>query len=190
MEEIVIYTQKFKTMFGVKLNRKPNESKKDFKKRCKENNREYKLYIKTRFEVKKQTLTQRMVKEEEHMVKRWDKRHPKPEPDLFNTCKAWEDTREKAIERIRDIVVSRYDKLQLIGRFKLRENEFIDRKIGELKDIRGQGHIVNELSPTAELIKLAAKMTALVHDKCPTLVCSTLKDHKRERGRIILPRAA
>lgn len=146
--------------------------------------------MKTRWNSVQPTLTQRMVQEEVYMTAKWDKKHPKQEGDLFNPENSWERKRELAIEHIRDVIVSRHDKLVLIGRFKISENEYTEREIAKIKDIHGEGHRVNELGQSAKLITIAQKITNEVRARYPSLVCSNLKDHERRRGRIILPTAA
>lgn len=176
----------FNTLWGDKIHRKHGESKKDFIKRCKANKHGYTQFM-SKYTPKHKTPTQRMKAEEDHMVARWDKRHPMPEPDLFGNHKEWEKTREAAIERIRDIVVSRYDKLILTGRFKRSENEFYEKTVATIKDINGEGHKVNELPKTSKLLMKATSLTQTIYEKSPSLVATTLHDHVRKRGRIILP---
>lgn len=127
-------------------------------------------------------------------LKKWEKRYPKPCPtdDLFKDeyIPIWEHEKELALERIRDFVVSMFDKLPLTGRFKQSESKFEEKQIAEIKDINGDGHQVNELDENSKLVKKAQKITNKVHAKHANLVCTNLKDHKRTKGRIILPKAA
>jgi hypothetical protein len=105
----------------------------------------------------------------------------------------WKQQREIAEERLRDFVVSIYDKLPLIGRFEQKKDgmaTYQDKKVADLKDENGDGHRVNEISVDSKLVKKAQKITNKVHAKHANLVCTNLKDHKRQRGRIILPQAA
>ena len=125
-------------------------------------------------------------------LKKWEKKHPKPckDDDLFKEefIPMWEGQRVKALERIRDFVVSVYDKLPLTGRFKQAENKFSEEKVADIKDINGEGHHLNDLDPEkSKLLNKAKKVTNKVHAKRDNLVCTNLKDHKRKNGRIILP---
>lgn len=134
-----------------------------------------------------------------HKMERWERKHPCPvntdpkQKDIFESqyLPQWEADREQAEKRIRDFVVSLYDKLPLIGRYKKSESEFTEKQVTELKDVKGEGNKVNELNPKkSRLLKIAKKETNKEKKKNPNLVCTNLKDHKRKKGRIILPEAA
>ncbi len=136
---------------------------------------------------------------EELKIKKWEKRHPRPVPenddqkDIFENqfVPEWEAMREKELQRIRDFVVSVYDKLKLTGRFKKSEDKFEEKQVAELKDNRQEGNNVNELDPKkSKLLKKAQKVTNKIAKKDKKLVCTNLKDHKGKKGRIILPKAA
>ena len=129
-------------------------------------------------------------------LKKWEKKHPKPCPDddLFKDemIPAWEAEKEQALIHFRDFVVSMFDKLPLTGRFKMNEKTatYQEKQIAELKDINGEGHKVNELKGDSKLLKKAQEITDKTHAKHANLVCANLKDHKRKKGRVILPKAA
>lgn len=138
-----------------------------------------------------------MEKLTQHKLAKWERKHPKPckDDDLFKEemIPLWEDERKRAEERLRDFVVSIYDKLPLIGRFEQKKDgmaTYQDKKIADLKDENGDGHRVNEISVDSKLVKKAQKITNKVHAKHANLICTNLKDHKRQKGRIILPQAA
>ena len=59
-----------------------------------------------------------------------------------------------------------------------------------MKDINGDGHRVNELDKNSKLLKKAQKITNEAKALNKKLVASNLKDHKRKKGRKILPQAA
>jgi len=127
-------------------------------------------------------------------LKKWDKKHPKPCPkdDLFKDefIPAWEKERDEALIRIRDFVVSMFDKLPLTGRYKEGDNKFTEKPVTELKDVNGEGHRVNELDEKSKLLDKAQKATNKEKAKNAKLVATNLKDHKRKKGRVILPNAA
>lgn len=127
-------------------------------------------------------------------LKKWEKKHPKPCPDddLFKDemIPAWEHEKEQALIHIRDFVVSMFDKLPLVGRFKTGAAVYQEKLVAELKDHNGEGHKVNDLEKNSKLLKKAQKVTNKVHAKHANLVCTNLGDHKRKHGRIILPKAA
>lgn len=127
-------------------------------------------------------------------LKKWERKHPKPCPndDLFKDefIPMWDKEREEALIRIRDFVVSMFDKLPLTGRYKEGDNKFTEKPVAELKDINGEGHRVNELDSKSKLLDKAQKVTNKEKAKNAKLVATNLKDHKRKKGRIILPKAA
>ena len=132
---------------------------------------------------------------EDEKMKKWEKKHPKPCPtdDLFKDefIPAWENEREEALIRIRDFVVSMFDKLPLTGRYKEGDNKFTEKPVAELKDVDGEGHKINDLDPKkSKLLDKAQKVTNKEKANNAKLVATNLKDHKRTKGRIILPEAA
>lgn len=146
---------------------------------------------------KKMNRVEYMEKLTQHKLAKWERKHPKPcrDDDLFKEemIPLWKDEHRKAEERLRDFVVSIYDKLPLIGRFEQKKDgmaTYQEKKVADLKDENGDGHHVNEISVDSKLVKKAQKVTNKVHAKHANLVCTNLKDHKRQKGRIILPQAA
>ena len=131
---------------------------------------------------------------EEDKMKKWERKHPKPCPadDLFKDefIPIWEKEREEALKRIRDFVVSMFDKLPLTGRYKEGDNKFTEKPVAELKDVNGDGHRVNELDSKSKLLDKAQKVTNKEKANNAKLVATNLKDHKRQKGRVILPKAA
>ena len=131
---------------------------------------------------------------EDEKMKKWERKHTKPCPtdDLFKDefIPIWEKEREEALIRIRDFVVSMFDKLPLTGRYKEGDNKFTEKPVAELKDVNGEGHRVNELDSKSKLLDKAQKVTNKEKRKNAKLVATNLKDHKRQKGRVILPKAA
>jgi len=135
----------------------------------------------------------------QHKLAKWEKKNPCPvkvdqnPPDIFEEeyVIPWKAKRELALEHIRDFVVSIYDKLPLIGRFEKSNNNYIEEPVAEIKDINMEGHKINTLNPNkSKLLKIAQKKTNEVKQKRTNLICTNLRDHKRKKGRIILPKAA
>lgn len=128
---------------------------------------------------------------EDEKMKKWERKHPKPCPtdDLFKDefIPMWEKEREEALIHIRDFVVSMFDKLPLTGRYKTGEHKFEEKQIAEIKDINGEGHRVNELKKDSKLLKHAQKKVNEASAKSEKFVAGNLRDHKRKKGRIILP---
>lgn len=134
-----------------------------------------------------------MEKLTQHKLAKWERKNPKPLDMFTEEVEKWKQQRETAEERLRDFVVSIYDKLPLVGRFEQKKDgmaTYQEKKIADLKDENGDGHRVNEISVDSKLVKKAQKITNKVHAKHANLVCTNLKDHKRQKGRIILPQAA
>lgn len=127
----------------------------------------------------------------QHKLAKWERKNPQPcsDDDMFTEkLVEWKDKREKAVERFRDVVISAYDKLPLIGRFKVSDGKFKEEKIADIKDINGEGHNVNNLHyDSSKLLQKVQKVTDIVHAKRGDLVATNLKDHKRQKGRIICP---
>ncbi len=135
----------------------------------------------------------------QHKIAKWEKKNPCPikqndgQQDLFEQeyLVPWKAERELAIERIRDFVVSVYDKLPLTGRFQKSENKFVEENVAVIKDLGNEGHHINDLdSKKSKLLKIAQKKTNETKIKHKNLICTNLKDHKRQKGRILLPKAA
>ena len=128
-----------------------------------------------------------------HKTEKWERKNPQPLEMFAEDVERWKQKRQTAIERIRDFVVSVYDKLLLTGRFKINKKStatYQEKKIAEIKDINGEGHRVNDLDKDSKLLKKAQKEVNKVHSKHPNLVAGNLRDHKKQKGRIILPQAA
>lgn len=135
----------------------------------------------------------------QHKIAKWGRKNPCPvkqdqnPPDIFEQeyIVPWKAKREIALEHIRNFVVSMYDKLPLTGRFEKSENHYVEEPVAEIKDIDMEGHKINKLDPKkSKLLKVAQKKTNEIKAKRSNLVCTNLKDHKRQKGRIILPKAA
>lgn len=125
-----------------------------------------------------------------HKLEKWEKKHVKPQDMFTEEVEKWNNERFIAEQRFRDFVVSCYNKLELNGRFKETEQKYTEEKVAEIKDINGEGHHVNELNKDSKLLKKAQKITDETKKKKPNLVATNLKDHKKQKGRIILPAAA
>lgn len=149
-----------------------------------------------KYTLPKMNCVEYMEKLVQHKLAKWERKNPcpvktdGPEKDLFEAeyLPNWKHQREKAEERIRDFVVSVYDKLQLTGRYERNDNEFYEQEVTKLKDVDGEGHKINELDPKkSKLLKKAKKITNTEKKRKPNLVSTNLKDHKKKKGRIILP---
>jgi hypothetical protein len=138
----------------------------------------------------KMNRVQYMEKLVEHKLAKWERNNVCPEAMFTEDVAKWKQERETMKERFRDFVVSIYDKLHLTGRFVVAENNYTEESVAEIKDVDGEGHHINDLPKTSKLIKKAQKITNETKAKRKNLVATNLKDHKRQKGRIILPEAA
>lgn len=127
-----------------------------------------------------------------HKLEKWEKKHVKPQDMFTEDVEKWNNERFIAEQRFRDFVVSCYNKLELNGRFEINRDTatYQEKKVAEIKDINGEGHHVNELNKDSKLLKKAQKITNETKKKKSNLVATNLKDHKKQKGRIILPAAA
>lgn len=142
------------------------------------------------YTIKPMCKTAYMEKLVAHKLEKWEKKHVKPQDMFTEEVEKWNNERFIAEQRFRDFVVSCYNKLELNGRFKETEQKYTEEKVAEIKDINGEGHHVNELNKDSKLLKKAQKITDETKKKKPNLVATNLKDHKKQKGRIILPAAA
>ena len=151
--------------------------------------------IESRKKVTKLNRTELMEGYVQHKLQKWERKHPCPvqKDDLFYSQQfpVWEAERVAAEERIRDLVVAKYDKLQLIGRFSSTDELFHEQEIAQIKDNGETAKYggVNKLPEHSKVMKMARKETNKVKAKRSNLVCTNLKDHRKKTGRILLPNA-
>ena len=138
----------------------------------------------------KMNKVQYMEKLVQHKMAKWERKNVCPETMFTEDVEKWKQERENAVQRFRDFVVSIYDKLHLTGRFVVAKDNYTEEKVAEIKDVDGEGHHINDLPKTSKLIKKAQKITNETKAKRQNLVATNLKDHKKQKGRIILPQAA
>lgn len=154
-----------------------------------EKRNDFKAFKNYPYNLPKMNQTEYMEKLVEHKLTKWERKNPKPMDMFVEDVEKWKQLRENMKMHFRDVVVSIYDKLPLIGRFKIGKTNatYIEKKIADIKDINGEGHNINNLSKSSKLLKVAQKKTNQVHAKCADLVSTNLIDHKRTKGRILLP---
>ena len=125
----------------------------------------------------------------------YNQKHPCPvkKDDLFYAQQfpVWEAEKNAAEEHIRDLVVAKYDKLQLVGRFQHSDDKFSEQEVAQIKDNGETTKYggVNKLPESSKVIKMARKETNKVKAKRGNLVCTNLKDHRKKTGRLLLPGA-
>lgn len=153
------------------------------------------------FKPLKKTSAAYMEAYAQHKLERWLKKNPCPvkldgiQQDMFEKefLVPWQEAKDKELARCRDFVISVYDKLSLVGRYKQSEDKYEHKEVAKLKDkeqdISKHGGI-NNIPDDARLLKMAKKITDKEKEDNKTLIATNLLDHNRKQGRIILPGVA
>lgn len=151
--------------------------------------------IESRRKVKKLNRIELMEGYVQHKLQKWERKHPcsVKKDDLFYAQQfpVWEAEKNAAEERIRDLVVAKYDKLSLVGRFEASNELYKEREIAQIKDNgeTAKHGGVNNLPENSKVMKKARSVTNKTKAKTKTLICTNLKDHRKKTGRILLPNA-
>ena len=151
------------------------------------------IAIESRVPNKKINRTELMEGYVQHKLDKWKRKHPCPvkKDDLFYSQQfpIWESEKNAAEEHIRDLIVAKYDKLQLVGRFKSSNELYKEQEIAQIKDNGETAKYggVNNLPENSKVMKMARKETNKVKAKRKNLICTNLKDHRKKHGRILLP---
>lgn len=126
---------------------------------------------------------------------KWEKLHPKPileddkQKDIFESqyLPQWETERTNAVIRIRDFVVSVYDKLNLYTRHANGGVFTHETKIAELQDKTGVGNEPANIKPDSPLYKKAEKLVIEKAEKDNTVTSGRLESYDKKKGKIIVP---
>ena len=129
----------------------------------------------------------------QHKLKKWIKNNPCPvnEDDMFYSQQfpEWDAKRQIVEEHIRDLVIAKYDKLSLVGRFEDANELYKEQEIAQIRDdgetVKHNG--IANLPENSKVLKKARIITNKVKAKRANLICTNLKDHKKKHGRILLP---
>lgn len=148
--------------------------------------------------VKKLNHTELMEGYVQHKLQKWEQKHPCPvkKDDLFYSQQypIWEQEKQSAEERLRDLVINKYtNKLLLVGRFEASESKYEEHKVAEIADKFGETVKyggVNNLPKKSKVVRKAQHLTNITKKTNPKCVCTNLRDHKKQRGRILLPKIA
>lgn len=156
------------------------------------------IAIESSRKVKKINHTELMEGYVQHKLKKWEAKNPCPveKDDLFyeQQYPEWVAKRQKAEEYLRDVVINKYtNKLSLVGRFEIDDNKYEELEVAKITDkfsetVKSGG--VNNLSVESKVMRKAQHMTNITKKKHPKCVCTNLRDHKKQRGRILLPKIA
>lgn len=134
----------------------------------------------------KMNKVQYMEKLVEHKLAKWERKNVCPEAMFTEDVEKWKQERENAKERIRDFVVSVYDKLIVVGnRVNTNESKMKASKIAEVKDVDGKGHDVTypNLSTEDKLYKNAESAAKKAMKKDASIIDADLMNHKRSQKR-------
>ena len=156
------------------------------------------IAIESSRKIKKINHTELMEGYVQHKLKKWEAKNPCPveKDDLFyeQQYPEWAAKRQKAEEYLRDVVINKYtNKLSLIGRFEIDDNKYEELEVAKIADkfsetVKAGG--VNNLSVESKVMRKAQHMTNITKKRHPKCVCTNLRDHKKQRGRILLPKIA
>ena len=129
----------------------------------------------------------------QHKLARWVCKHPAPceETDLFKNefLKPWEEERDKALERFRNVVVSTYFKIKLYGRYSQYDNGYpkliglIKNKTTELFDKN-----VTQLNTDSVILDRACKLVNIEAKKYKNFIAGRLEDPNGKQGILIIPK--
>lgn len=134
----------------------------------------------------------------QHKLKKWEIKNPCPvqKDDLFyeQEYQQWSAKRQAAEERLRDLVINKYTKLPLIGRFHKNhsdDEQYIEKDVALIKDEDNELNKANndftKLDENGKLLTKARAITKKIRAKDSRLICTNLRDYKRKHGRILLP---
>lgn len=131
----------------------------------------------------------------QHKLKKWEAKNPCPvqEDDMFYSQQypEWEQRKQSAEERLRDLIINKYsNKLSLVGRFEANDEKYEEHEVAEIVDKFGEtvkAGGVNNLSAKSKVMRKAQHITNITKKKHPKCICTNLRDHKKQRGRILLP---
>ena len=129
----------------------------------------------------------------QHKLAKWMRKHPAPcdESDLFKNefLKPWEEERDKALERFRNVVVSTYFKLKIYGRYSQRDSGYpkliglIDNKTTELFNKN-----VTQLNTDSVILDRACKLVNIEAKRNKNLIAGRLEDPNSKQGILIIPK--
>lgn len=134
----------------------------------------------------------------QHKLRKWEQKHPCPvkKDDLFYSQQypIWEAEKNATEERLRDLVINKYtNKLSLVGRFETSESKYEEHEVAKIVDKFGEtvkSGGVNNLPEKSKVVRKAQHLTNITKKANPKCVCTNLRDHKKQRGRILLPKIA
>ena len=130
-------------------------------------------------------------------LKDWEEKNPCPikegedTKDLFESqfLPQWKKAREEALEHLRDVVVSMYHKLKVVGnKVDYAKGKMKPKVVAKIKDEEMKGHHVTypELKTTDKLYKKATIAAQNAMDKDSAIVDADLLNHKETEKRPLI----
>lgn len=132
----------------------------------------------------------------EEKIAKWERKHPKPQDDLFKEefMLTWNKEREEELTRIRDVVISQYDKttrLEMTGRYKKDDTHFEEKRLDDIPDsgleFKKSEKVVKLTPETSKTIKMAQLKTDSEFKRNPNLVCTSITNKEGTKKRILIP---
>lgn len=130
-----------------------------------------------------------MEKLTEHKLAKWERKNPCPMDMFTEDVEKWKQLRENMKMHFRDVVVSIYDKLKIVGNYVDVEKKKVKKKVvATIKDIDGKGHNVDHpaLSTNHKLYKSAVSAATKAMKRDHSIVDCDLKNHKGDQTRPLL----
>lgn len=132
---------------------------------------------------------QYMEKLVQHKLAKWERKNPKPKEMFTEEVEKWKQLRETAEQRLRDFVVSIYDKLHIIGNhIDYKSGKVVGKTVAEIKDVGGKGHDVSHpnLTESDTLYKNATNAARIAMNNNSAIVDCDLKNHKGDQKRPLI----
>lgn len=168
----------------------PNPKDEKFKEIKREKRNDFVTYFpKYPYNLPKMNQTQYMEKLVEHKLAKWERKNPCPMDMFTEDVEKWKQLRENMKMHFRDVVVSIYDKLKIVGNYVDVEKKKVEKKVvATIKDIDGKGHNVDHpaLSTNHKLYKSAVSAATKAMKRDHAIVDCDLKNHKGDQTRPLL----
>ena len=130
-----------------------------------------------------------MEKLTEHKLAKWERKNPCPMDMFTEDVEKWKQLRENMKMHFRDVVVSIYDKLKIVGNYVDVEKKKVKKKVvATIRDIDGKGHNVDHpaLSTNHKLYKSAVSAATKAMKRDHAIIDCDLKNHKGDQTRPLL----
>ena len=106
----------------------------------------------------------------------------------------WNKEREEELTRIRDVVISQYDKttrLEMTGRYKKDDTHFEEKRLDDIPDsgleFKKSEKVVKLTPEISRTIKNAQLKTDREFKRNPNLICTSITNKEGTKKRILIP---